>query len=197
MVFTHILLGIALAAIVSLLLPVNPNTLVVAGLVGGGFPDIDMLLTHRKSLHYPVIYSILSVMLLIVYAFSGSVLVILLLLGTSAAALHSIMDILGGGKEMRPWRKTDNRAVYNHITKEWIHPLRVFYDGSATDLILAILLGAIAIWILPRRLWPLILGLILLSVLYTLLRRAVTKWIPEKYTTFSSYIQELLTNNTR
>jgi len=191
------LLGITLAAIVSSLYPVNPNALVVAGIVGGGFPDIDMLLIHRKTLHFPVIYSITFIILLPVYIWSGSALVILLLVGVSAAALHSIMDILGGGKEMRPWRKMDNRAVYNHVTKEWVRPLRVFYDGSIPDLTLAILLSAIAAWMLPRRLWPLIVGLVLFSIVYALLRRVVTRWIPESYTTFSSYIQELLTNNSR
>ena len=197
MVFTHVLVGIVLAAIVSLQVPINPTTLVVAGLVGGGFPDIDLLLMHRKTLHFPVIYSAISLFLLIGYLLSDSVVVLALLLGVAAAALHSLMDVLGGGKEMRPWRETDDRAVYNHVTKEWVRPLRLFYDGSMPDLLLAISLGAIAVWILPGRLWPLLFGLVLLSIVYTVLRRAVTRWIPERYATFSSYVQERLRNDAR
>lgn len=197
MVFTHVLLGVALAAVISLAHPVNPTTLVLVGIVGGGFPDVDMLFIHRKTLHSPIIYSVVSGIAVVLYVFSNSPVVLFLLLGFSAAALHSVMDILGGGKEMRPWRETDDRAVYNHITKDWVRPLRVFYDGSVPDLLLAVSLGAIAGWLLPRTLWPVILSLVLFSILYTVARRAVTRWIPEEYPTFSSYIQEVLTNSLR
>lgn len=192
MVFTHMLFGIALAAIVSSVFPISPSALVAAGLVGGALPDGDMLLTHRKTFHFPVMASVVALLLLGASQFSDATVIVLLFVGSSAAAMHSVMDILGGGKEMRPWRETDDRAVYNHATDRWIPPLRVFYDGSVPDLLLAVSLGGVAGWMLPRRLWPVIVAVVLVSVLYTVLRRAVTKWIPEQYTTFSSFLQEYL-----
>lgn len=192
MVFTHVLFGILLAGVVSPLLPVHPGWLVAAGLLGGAFPDLDMLLVHRKTLHFPVVYSAVGLLLAVASLLASSPLVAAAAVGSLAAGLHSVTDVLGGGKEMRPWRETDDRAVYKHLTGEWVRPLRVFYDGSAVDLLLATLLGAVSYTMVSGRYRAVVVALVALSVLYTAGRRAVTRWIPEEYTTFSSYTQHVL-----
>lgn len=189
MIFTHILVGILVAAISSLYF-LNPLLLVVSGAVGGFLPDLDMFLTHRKTLHFPIGYSVLSVLLVLVYLLSDFTIVLLLATGVFVAALHSLMDILGGGKEMRPWEETDDRAAFNHITGEWISARRIFYDGSFPDFVLATFCGVVAVLILPPTFTISIILLVALSLAYTLLRKYITKIIPEKYPTFSSYIQE-------
>lgn len=192
MIFTHVLVGVAIAGAVAPMFTGDPTVLVIAGILGGAFPDSDMLFVHRKTLHFPVGYSVAAVGLaLLALAVSTSV-VVLLAVAVSAAALHCLMDTLGGGKEMRPWRKTDNRAVYNHLTSQWIRPRRIFYDGSLPDLLLATLFAILSGWLFPGDRWILLIALVAMAVLYTLVRRLITRWISEEYPTFSSYIQAQL-----
>jgi hypothetical protein len=192
MIFTHILVGVAIAGAVAPVFTGDSTSLVIAGVLGGAFPDSDMLLVHRKTLHFPIGYSVAAVGLaLLALAVPASV-VVPLAVAMSAAALHCLMDALGGGKEMRPWRETDDRAVYNHVAGQWIRPRRIFYDGSLPDLLLATLLAVLSGWLLRGNRWPLLMGLVAISALYTLVRRLVTRWISEEYPTFSSYIQAQL-----
>lgn len=192
MLFTHVLIGILLGAVTSLLASGSPGLLVLAGAIGGGFPDLDMLLVHRRSLHFPVLYSVSSVVLIGAAVVTGSGPLLVAAIAFLAAALHSLMDVLGGGKEMRPWRETDDRAVYDHIRGRWVTPLRVFYDGSVPDLGLAVASGAIAAWILPSEYDAALVALVALGTVYVLFRRLITRRIPERYPTFSAFIQSKL-----
>jgi hypothetical protein len=191
MIFTHIMVGVLVGAVVSLFSS-NPVVLVAAGAIGGSVPDLDMLWTHRKTLHFPVGFSLASVLLGLVYVLSNSASVLVLATGVVAAALHSLMDILGGGKEMRPWEETDDRAAFNHVTGEWIAARRIFYDGSVPDLAIATVSGVAVVRILPSAFTSPIVLVVGLAVVYTLLRRYITERIPAEYATFSSYIQAKL-----
>jgi hypothetical protein len=190
MIFTHILVGILVSIAVADFSTLPIEYAVAVGGTGGLFPDIDMLFIHRKTLHYPVVFSILAPATATIYVLTTNGIAFYTMIFATAAAAHSLMDTLGGGKEMRPWRETDQRAVYNHVQQEWVEPLRVFYDGSIPDLSIAIVSG-VAIWhLLPSEYTLMVALLILLSIIYTLVRRVITKWIPEEYPTFSSYIQD-------
>lgn len=189
MVFTHILVGILIGAVVSVFSPEVSTLAVYAGAIGGGFPDLDMALTHRKTFHYPVVFSIAAaglVLLTLLYTNPAVMFIFVLVL---AAATHCLMDILGGGKEMRPWREIDDRAVYNHISGNWIKPRRIVYDGSFKDLIISILSAGIIFYILRPRFVIFTASLLVIAIIYFLLRRWVTRKISEDFTTFSSYIQ--------
>lgn len=192
MVFTHVLVGVLFGAVLASVAPGSTAGLVGAGLVGGLFPDVDMLFVHRKTLHFPVLYSLAAVALGVAVVATGSGPAALLFAAGVAAAVHCLMDTLGGGKEMRPWRETDDRAVYDHVTRRWIRPRRLFYDGSLPDLCLAVVAGTGAMWTLPSQFSAPVLALVGVSVVYTGLRRAITEWIPEEYATFSAYIQSRL-----
>src|SRR6056297_545185 len=63
-------------------------------------------------------------------------------------ALHAASDALGGGLELKPWRATSERAVYDHFRGRWIRPRRwVRYDGAPEDLAFAgILAGSLLLY---------------------------------------------------
>lgn len=189
MAFTHILVGILLSAGISQLAGLSVTPFMIAGAVGGLFPDIDLLFTHRKTFHYPFIFPILTIISVAIYAVVQLETLLFLTAFMAAAAAHSAMDVLGGGKEMRPWRETDDRAVYDHLRQRWVKPLRLFYDGSLPDLILAIISAVGILYAVSSGADVIISLLVVLAIIYTLLRRVVTQWIPEDYATFSSYIQ--------
>lgn len=189
MVFTHVLMGALLGVGISLVVPTSESAAITAGLLGGAVPDLDMVFTHRRTFHFPVVSTVLalgvgSVVLLwpvppVIAAFSFVL----------AAAVHSLTDILGGGKEMRPWRETDDRAVYNHVTDRWIAPRRVFYDGSIADLGLSLLIGGMALFAVGGVFRYVVGFVLLLGVVYTAVRRWITTQISEEHQTFSGYIQ--------
>lgn len=190
MIFTHILIGVLLATGAAQLSTLPTSYFLILGALGGILPDVDMLFIHRKTLHYPVMFSALTIVLILVYPFIQSELLLMLIAVTSAAAVHCLMDTLGGGKEMRPWLEADERAVYNHFHQRWIEPLRIFYDGSLPDLLISVgsAVAILSVVSAEFNLW--IIALVVLAVIYTLFRRIVTRWIPAEYKTFSSYIQD-------
>ena len=116
-----------------------PNVL-IAGLAGGAFPDLDRLdrqvlclrLVHRRTLHF-----------LFGYAFTGGLVAALLplfpehawLLGPLAgllvsAGLHCLMDVYDGVQRGRPG------ALYEHVTGRWIRGRRLIPFGSAKEWVL-------------------------------------------------------------
>jgi hypothetical protein len=144
---THALFGMLLALPVAVLAPEHGPVALGAGLAGGVLPDLDLYTNHRKALHYPVGYSLLAgVAAVAVVVAPGAVTVAAALLFAAAAA-HSLVDVFGGGLELRPWEATDDRAVYDHLRGRWIAPRRwVRYDGAPEDLLLSVGL-AVPLWL--------------------------------------------------
>ncbi len=136
---THALFGMVLALPVAALAPEHATAALVAGLAGGVLPDLDLYAGHRRTLHYPVGYSVLAGVAAVVAVGAPSAPTISAALLFAAAASHSLLDTLGGGLELRPWKATDDRAVYDHVRGRWIAPRRwVRYDGAPEDLLLAV-----------------------------------------------------------
>jgi hypothetical protein len=138
MATTHGLAGLALGALTLGIAPEYAPAAMLAGFAGGVFPDLDLYGEHRKTLHFPVYYSVAAFAALAValaVPTTGTVAVAVFLL---AAALHSVTDIFGGGLELRPWEGNSERAVYSHFHGRWLRPRRwVGYDGAPGDLALA------------------------------------------------------------
>ncbi len=142
MATTHALVGLAVAAVVTLVAPEYGVIAAAAGLTGGVFPDLDIYAGHRRTLHFPVYYTAAA-------AVAGVVAFVLPVPWTvgvavflAAAALHAASDALGGGLELEPWEGTSERAVYSHYHRRWVPPRRlVRYDGAPEDLALAALFG--------------------------------------------------------
>jgi hypothetical protein len=194
---THALAGMVLALPVALAAPEFAGIALVAGLVGGILPDLDMYVGHRETLHYPVYYSLVAagaVPLALVVPATATVGLALLAL---AAAVHSVGDVFGGGLELRPWEATSSRAVYDHYRGHWIAPRRwVRYDGAPEDFLLSLVLavplfvvvdgslvwvvaGALAVagvYAAARRILPSIA-----EQLVTLLPEPVVAYVPSRY----------------
>lgn len=172
MVTTHALAGILLAGTTLILAPEYAPVAVVAASVGGVFPDLDLYAEHRKTLHYPVYYSALAAVGFGLVAVAPSDLTLGLAFFVLAAALHSSMDVLGGGLELRPWRGVSERAVYDHYRNRWLRPRRwVRYDGAPEDLLLAVALGIPSLVVYSGAMRRAVVVLLVVSAFYTLVRK--------------------------
>jgi hypothetical protein len=177
---THILKGLVLVTPLLYIYPEISGLIIICATIGFTIPDIDILFgKHRKTLHFPVLGFFPYIFLTIVFLITSNLLALLVSVFFFGIHIHSVSDILGGSLEAEPWKKNDNRAVYNHIKSEWIRPLRIIqYDGSKRDLSMYFLLLIAFVFVTPfeigskKLLLPtIILSLIALS--YTFLRKSV------------------------
>lgn len=121
---THILASVLLF----FLLPTGELTVfsLIVILLGGVLPDLDILFSHRSSLHFPLFYPIgafLALVLAVQLAFYFLL----------AASVHCFMDFLGNnaGKFV----EEDKGAVFNHVRGEWIEGRKLIQiDGGNKDL---------------------------------------------------------------
>lgn len=171
---THALVGLLLALPFALGVPEFGSVALVASFIGGVFPDLDMYVGHRRTLHYPVYFPALAVATVpaaLLFPSTATVAAAFLLLG---AAVHSFMDIFGGGLELRPWEATSDRAVYDHHRDRWVTPRRwVRYDGAPKDLLLSVTVAVPSVLLLDGVLWWVVLSTLAVAVGYTLIRRAL------------------------
>jgi hypothetical protein len=147
MALTH---GLASVALVAIATPAIRETagppLLAAAFLGGLAPDLDLLAAHRKSLHYPVGYTLFAALLGSYYAVVPTVGGLLATVALSAAAVHTWSDVFAGSVEPEPWNPTTERAVYNHALGQWHRPRRwVRYSGAPEDFFLCAISATLAI----------------------------------------------------
>ena len=172
MATTHMLAGMSLAIPLFIVAPEVAAIALVAGLIGGLFPDLDLYLHHRRTLHYPVMYPVGTLLALPFALLHPSAWTVAISVGLAAAALHTTMDLFGGGLELRPWEGTSNHGVYSHVHGRWLRPRRwVTYDGSPRDLVLATGMGLPLIAVVDGPIQVLVAGLLIVSATYVLLRK--------------------------
>jgi len=176
MATTHALAGVVLAVLVGTLFPgsaAGTSLLpVAAAALGGLFPDFDLYAGHRKTLHFPVYFSTAAVVAAIIAVATPSTITVAAALFLAAAALHSVMDALGGGLELKPWLGTSERAVYSHYHRRWIAPRRwVRYDGAPEDLAVAVAFALPATYALDGLAETGVLVAVAVSAVYVLLRK--------------------------
>lgn len=169
---THALIGLALALPFAVTAPEFADIALTAGLLGGILPDLDMYIGHRKTLHYPVYYSALTLVvapIAVLVPTAATITATFLLLG---AAVHSAMDIFGGGLELRPWEATSSRAVYDHHRGRWFAPRRwIRYDGAPEDLLLSVVIAVPLLLALDGVLRAIVAAAVVVAVAYTAVRR--------------------------
>jgi hypothetical protein len=176
MATTHALAGVALAVGVSLVVPGAGGVPVVAAALGGFFPDFDLTGDHRKTLHFPVYYSLAALAAGGVAALVTTPATLAVALFLAAAALHSVMDAAGGGLDARPWLGRSDRAVYDHARGRWIAPRRwIRYDGAPEDLLLCVVLALPSLAVLDGPWVIAILAALGISAVYTLLRKPLVR----------------------
>jgi len=140
MATTHAYLGLAVAI---LSLPETArhaptSTVMAAAFIGGLLPDLDLITDHRKTLHFPVLLPVGSLVVLALYVIAGHPFLLVLGIVTASAGLHSLTDVCAGGLGYEPWKHDSQRAVYNHLLGRWHAPRRlVRYSGAPEDFALA------------------------------------------------------------
>jgi len=175
MATTHVLAGMLVGLAVAPFSPGGATPLVLAGAVGGLAPDLDALRNHRRDLHFPVYASVLALAVLAVAVLARSAWLAAAGACLGAAALHAASDALGGGRSLRPWAESVDRAVYCHAHGRWWHPRRLVpYDGSPADLALAVGLALPTALLVESDVLRWSVGVLLLvSAAYAAVRRRV------------------------
>jgi hypothetical protein len=172
MATTHALVGAALAAGVAVVAPEFAMVALVGGLVGGAAPDLDLYRNHRRRLHFPTYYSMAALLAGLLALAVPVPLTVGVAVALLAAAVHARMDRYGGGLELRPWRGTSTRAVYDHAKGRWYPPKRwIPYDGSPEDLGLAVAVAIPGLLVFDGVAQPVILATVGISAVYVAVRR--------------------------
>jgi len=178
---THVLGGMLLAAPLVRVAPELAPIGFVAGFLGGLFPDLDMYVGHRKTLHFPVYYSAFAALALLAALAVPAAATVGAALFFLGAAVHSVADMYGGGLELRPWEGNSDRAVYDHYRGTWIAPRQlVRYDGAVEDLALSIGLSLPLLYLLNGLFQQIVLGTLVVAAVYTMTRRHLAElaaWI--------------------
>lgn len=172
MATTHVLVGVALATVTAVFAPDFTMAALLGGAVGGAFPDLDLYAGHRKTLHFPVYYSLLAFGALFVAAIVPTVLTVAVALFLLSAAIHSRMDAFGGGLELKPWLGESDRAVYDHYNARWIEPRRwIRYDGAPEDLVFAGTMAVPGLLVFDGVVQQIVIGILVVSTGYATVRK--------------------------
>lgn len=184
MATTHVLAGLVIASGVAVVAPEFGPVAVVAAILGGALPDFDLYAGHRKTLHFPVylpaVAAVVTAIAVVVPTQATVGLAVLLL----AAGLHSTMDALGGGLELKPWHATSEQAVFSHYHGRWVRPRRlVRYDGAPEDLLLAGALSIPTFVVFGSPVEEVVVGVLAVSAVYVVLRKPMVRfgeWLVER-----------------
>ncbi len=172
MATTHALYGMAVGASLLAIAPEYAPVAMVVGYVAGIVPDLDVYADHRRTLHFPVYFSVLAVVAVGVASLQPSQVTVALATALLALAVHAVMDAGGGGLSLRPWVDQPDRAVYSHYHDRWIAPRRlVAYDGAPSDLAVALVAGVPLLLVTTGTYRWLVVGTLLFSLGYVLIRR--------------------------
>ncbi|RZV11511.1 hypothetical protein BDK88_0390 [Natrinema hispanicum] len=175
MALTH---GFASLAVAVVVFPVVGDhvggPLLLAAFLGGLAPDADLLASHRKTLHYPVGFSAVTLLLFGAVLLTGWSALLLPTVAVGAAALHAVSDVLGGSAEREPWNPTMDTGVYNHVLGRWHRPRRyVRYSGAPEDFFVCLAFATVAVSsaVTPTAADITLFWLVALAGLYTLCRK--------------------------
>ncbi|GGC47653.1 metal-dependent hydrolase [Haloferax sulfurifontis] len=178
MVTTHAAAGLTIAASLVWVAPDLATAAAVGALAGGVFPDVDLFVgVHRKTLHFPVYYSVAAAVFGAVAVASPSALTVATAFFFLSAGLHSASDWLGAGGELRPWDRTSDRAVYVHPTGRWLRPrYLVRYDGAPEDLALTLLFAVPGFLVFSGGVRVAVAVGVAVALFYTGFRKRMPEW---------------------
>jgi hypothetical protein len=172
MTSTHGFVGALLGVVTGAAIPELAPAVVLVGFVGGMLPDLDLVATHRRSLHFPAYASGLAMLVSGGAVLVGTPTMTLLAVFSLSVAVHCLMDAFCGGVEVRPWEATSDHGVYNHVTGRWIEPRRwIRYAGAPEDFALALVCAVPAIALTSGRVQLGLVVVLVVSGLFTAVRR--------------------------
>jgi hypothetical protein len=178
MATTHAFVGAALASLTLFVAPAAAPAAMGAAFLGGLVPDFDLLLAHRRDLHFPVLGWVPAIGALVAAGLAHTVASIALAAFLVSFAVHPVMDIFGGSTEPEPWRQTTDRAVYNHFRGEWHSARRwIRYDGAPEDLGTASFGAAVVLTLVTGPFHDVALAALAISIAYTLVRKRLLELV--------------------
>ncbi len=176
---THAVLGLAVAAPLVALRPEIAPVALAGALVGSIVPDLDLYAGHRRTLHYPTGYAILSLPAVAVAVMATTTATVGIASVLVGATVHCRLDRYGGGLELRPWEGTSERAVYDHVRGRWRRPKRwIRYDGSPEDFLLLASLGVPLLVVLDDLFRIVVAAALVVGAVYAGLRRQLATLAP-------------------
>lgn len=185
MAITHVLVSLLLLTPIFTAHPEHIVVLASVTALSSVLPDFDLYFgTHRKTLHSPILIPVLAVVSIATYLYNPTLTTALIVAGTASMAAHSLIEIIGGGLEDRPWEQTSTKGVYAHTHQRWIRPrFWIPYDGSPHDFALAATVAALTYYLNPPLpyLTAVLLAALSIAALYTLLRKFMPRLEAELY----------------
>lgn len=179
---THIVFGALLAAPAAFALPQFTEIALAAAVMGSILPDLDLVAQHRRTLHYPWFYVLVTGVTALITVLVPSPAAVFGVFFLLAAAVHSIVDIVGGGLGLRPWKANDDRGVYDHYRSRWIEPKRwIPYDGSPHDFVLLLVLTLPLLLVYGPQVQRLLLVNLGAAFVYVLIRKRIVEWAPARF----------------
>lgn len=170
MTTTHALVGMLIG---TTSLTWNPSLLthtVVAGLIGGIIPDLDLIFEHRKTLHMPIYYTLGAVISIPVLLHSPSIISAFTAYLFFSLSIHTTLDIISGGLAPKRHKHPQPYPIYDHFRGKWISKKVIRYDGSPEDITVNITVGALVIFLLNGYFQFIAVLLILISLSYFFFR---------------------------
>jgi hypothetical protein len=163
------------------------------GLFAGLFPDLDMVLEHRRSFHRPFQYILFTVAAGTLTFFYFNQWTVMIFTFIASINLHSLSDILSSGATVEPFKEENNKGVYNHIREEWIEPRRLIIMGSMSDIMLSIGMGAIIVGFTGTTFLSIITGVTLYGVFHFMtINKKADQLTPEGYDQALDRAQEII-----
>lgn len=135
--------GLLLALTVTEWHPELLGVVAIAAFAGGVFPDFDAKLQHRKTLHYPAYYGLLTGLFVLAAAVIGAPPLVVGAYFFGAAALHCYSDYFVAIRKSSDKPDGDG-VIFLHPPGQWIGPMTlVRYAGSPEDLLVGLLLAVL------------------------------------------------------
>lgn len=174
MATTHGFVGLAIAAVVAVIAPEFAVAAAIGGIVGGIFPDLDVLADHRRTLHFPGYYMMVALPAIALAYVVTDMVTVGVATFLVAAAVHSLSDALGGTPSAVPWESDLEHAVYFHAADRWLPAKRwVRYDGAPEDFAVGAVFALPGLVVFAGSIRHLVLAGIVVSLVYTVFRRPI------------------------
>jgi len=136
----HATSGLLLALTVTRWHPELLTVVAITAFIGGVVPDFDAKLEHRKTLHYPVYYSILAGLFLLAATVVDAQVLVIGAYFFAAATLHCYTDLFVDIEKASDEPDGDG-IIFVHPVDRWVGPVTlVRYAGSPEDLLIGLLL---------------------------------------------------------
>jgi hypothetical protein len=176
MTSTHGIIGLCLGYIAIILGIPLPEYALLAGLIGGIFPDLDLLKNHRKTFHLPVYYPISFLAILSIYLIHNEVVFLYIGLFLLSATIHTLIDVISGGLAPVEFKKTKAFPVYSHYQEKWISHKIIRYDGSLEDFSTSLIAGFAALYVLNGAFIYITFFLLMISTTYFVFRMRIHRY---------------------